>query len=244
MKRFKRLLNKKGFTLVELIVSVGILGILMLMMMVLFNPINRMITSSRRDAHMDTMLENYVDFIRRNVDTAERLEIFNFTETANTTLDPAVNAALTDFSSRGADFETYALYIDPNGQLYAIEDNLTPITSLDVSAIRTRINDNNRVFLPPYYNGCTLRHRFYVFGEGGLQGGLQVWSMALRGGEQVTFGDFTNAAGHRVTSFNLINPMLSAISLDPVSMGAEDFITNQTTGVLILYSMQNMSGFS
>ena len=73
---YKRLHGKKGFTVVELLVAMIVFSLLMLAVMMLFNPAITAITGTRRNTRADTIAEAPGDYIKRVTDTTERLGIY------------------------------------------------------------------------------------------------------------------------------------------------------------------------
>jgi len=77
LKYLHKLKSKKGFTMVELLISIGIFAILLAVMSSLIRPVNKIITETRRDARMDNAVETIGHYIKKSTDVASRVEVFD-----------------------------------------------------------------------------------------------------------------------------------------------------------------------
>ncbi|MBD5104556.1 MAG: prepilin-type N-terminal cleavage/methylation domain-containing protein [Ruminococcaceae bacterium] len=80
-KRLKRLLNKKGLTLVEILVVLIITSILLACAMGMLTPVNNLMNSIKGNAHMDTMCDTVNEYIRGSMEKAEAVSIIIFPDT-------------------------------------------------------------------------------------------------------------------------------------------------------------------
>ncbi|MCL2018191.1 MAG: prepilin-type N-terminal cleavage/methylation domain-containing protein [Oscillospiraceae bacterium] len=73
-----KLKNKKGFTMIELLVAVAVFGILVTLMAALVGPISGLIMGARRDTRIDAIVDNIGDYIKKSTDIATRVEILDW----------------------------------------------------------------------------------------------------------------------------------------------------------------------
>jgi prepilin-type N-terminal cleavage/methylation domain-containing protein len=215
IERTSKLRHKKGFTLVELLVSVGVIGFLMIAMAALFQPVSNMVFGTRRDARMDSILTSIGDYVRKSTDVSEVIGIYRFNsdpaEPESVELDEALNIFYAD--GRGY---VYALYFCNSGRLF----DLGNIESLDIEDFDSLVDEffadtpiaiqnlqDKAVFNEDYYNNSAiLKHRFWKFSERGLR--------IAHNAYRATNGDvLTNEIGtgqritrQGITTFNFIHP--------------------------------------
>lgn len=73
--RFKRILNKKGVTLVELLVVLIVSSILLGIALGMLTPVSRLLKSIKGNAHMDTLCDSVNEYIRSSLVKAEAVSI-------------------------------------------------------------------------------------------------------------------------------------------------------------------------
>ncbi|MDE6725259.1 MAG: prepilin-type N-terminal cleavage/methylation domain-containing protein, partial [Ruminiclostridium sp.] len=79
-KRFKRILNKKGVTLVELIVVLLVSSILLGIAIGMLKPVTRLLNSVKGNAHMDTTSNAVNEYIRDSLQTATSVCIIPYSK--------------------------------------------------------------------------------------------------------------------------------------------------------------------
>lgn len=72
-KILKRLLNRKGLTLVEILVVLVVTSILLACAMGMLTPVNNLLNSMKSNAHMDTMCDTANEYIRGELERAEKI---------------------------------------------------------------------------------------------------------------------------------------------------------------------------
>lgn len=77
-KRLKQLFNKKGFTLVELLVVLIVSSILIACAMGMMMPVRSLLNTSKSNAHMDTACNTVNEYIRKSVETADAIGVVMF----------------------------------------------------------------------------------------------------------------------------------------------------------------------
>jgi len=296
LKYLHKLKSKKGFTMVELLISIGIFGVLILAMASLIRPVNRIIIETRRDARMDTAVDNIGHYIKKSTDVASRVEIFDW-NTFNTGLGNAftdaaeADAFLDNFSHcqrhsfeqdrcftipcdptacfidshqpcvvctcpppvcvnalhcpdicefhvphvvtacpSPKEYQLFALFLDANGALYdlgSVGGKTLAVLRTDIVSAQILGNTPSRVFMPFYYNRCTVEYVFQTLPSGGLKIDINV----VRNGDPVTRG--------RSTNYNYVAPFFDSVVLHG---DVDDEIRNvpangdPARGIVILYA--------
>ena len=78
--RIKRIFNKKGLTLVEILVVLLVSSIILAIAMNMMGPVNNLMNSVRSNAQMDMMCDSANEYIRGKIQAAESLKIYRLTE--------------------------------------------------------------------------------------------------------------------------------------------------------------------
>lgn len=79
-KNIKRIFNKKGLTLVEILVVLLVSSIILAIAMNMMGPVNNLMNSVRSNAQMDMMCDSANEYIRGKIQAAESLKIYRLTE--------------------------------------------------------------------------------------------------------------------------------------------------------------------
>ena len=79
-KDIKRIFNKKGLTLVEILVVLLVSSIILAIAMNMMGPVNNLMNSVRSNAQMDMMCDSANEYIRGKIQAAESLKIYRLTE--------------------------------------------------------------------------------------------------------------------------------------------------------------------
>lgn len=125
MRKLCKLISKKGFTLVELIVAVGVMAVLMGAMAAIAIPVMNGVTSARRDHYADNITVVMENYIRHCIGTATSVRLYESTDTGTITLPKVYKTHADDDDSKL--FDTYAL-VTANGKLYDL-GKLTKVTN-------------------------------------------------------------------------------------------------------------------
>ncbi len=78
--RIKRIFNKKGLTLVEILVVLLVSSIILAIAMNMMGPVNNLMNSVRSNAQMDMMCDSANEYIRGKIQAAKSLKIYRLTE--------------------------------------------------------------------------------------------------------------------------------------------------------------------
>lgn len=75
---FKRLLSKKGVSLVELIVAMAITSVILLIATSMLAPANNLMNSIKGNAHLDTLCDTANEYIRGALQTAVSISVYKY----------------------------------------------------------------------------------------------------------------------------------------------------------------------
>ena len=99
-KRLKRLLNKKGLTLVEILVVLIITSILLACAMGMLAPVNNLLNSTKGNAHMDTMCDTVNEYIRGSLEKAEAVSVIIYPDASASWSDADDSAYMIDAENK------------------------------------------------------------------------------------------------------------------------------------------------
>lgn len=184
MKFLKKILNKKGVTLVELIVVIAITAILSLAVAGLFGPSMQLVNSLKSNANMDVVGDTANRYIRNSTFAADNVTVVSF--------DPV--ASLSDLDSKQAELAANAkdgysvrALACINGRLY----DFGKLTSNVSSYIGTP--GPYRMFNEAFYAKNQYRLKVETDGK---------W---ISLSSQCTEADGTPLTQERTTSYNLVS---------------------------------------
>lgn len=101
MKKFyKRILNKKGLTLVEILVVLIVTSILLACAMGMLAPVNNLLNSIKSNAHMDTMCDTVNEYIRGSLEKAEAVSIIIYPDRTASWSDADDSAYMIDAENK------------------------------------------------------------------------------------------------------------------------------------------------
>ncbi len=99
---YKRILNKKGLTLVEILVVLIVASVLLLCATGMLAPVNNLLNSVKGNAHMDAMCNTANEYIRGMVEKASKISIMPFPHATETAYalpsDPKIDALNNQFN--------------------------------------------------------------------------------------------------------------------------------------------------
>lgn len=75
---YKRILSKKGLTLVEILVVLIVASVLLLCATGMLAPVNNLLNSVKSNAHMDTACDTITEFLRGSISKAEKVCVLPF----------------------------------------------------------------------------------------------------------------------------------------------------------------------
>lgn len=143
--------NKKGFTLVEVLVAVAITVVLMAIAVAMLTPATRLLNAVKSNAGLDIVCDTAAEYVRGSIQSADAVGFTNF----STGSEDAVKNLLADIRG-GAAVNVHVLSVMklPDGSGYRLYDygTLTP-TVADISGL---ISNEHRVFNEDFYAGTDL----------------------------------------------------------------------------------------
>lgn len=160
-----KLLKKKAFTLVELLVSMAIMMILIVAAMAMFNPVNSIISSIDEDVETNTIIDTMTYYIHSKINTCSTYNIDLYDdallledESVDGSASKRCKAILGSIKNAAAE-SSYCLVLHRDGGSFKLYD-LGRITS--VSQFSTKIDnlDNYKLFNDEYYNNVDYRFTF------------------------------------------------------------------------------------
>ncbi|MBD5114214.1 MAG: prepilin-type N-terminal cleavage/methylation domain-containing protein [Ruminococcaceae bacterium] len=113
-KRLKRILNKKGITLVEILVVLVVSSILLSCAMGMLTPVNNLLKSTKGNAFMDVMCDTANEYIRGSLQNANDISIFVYHDDGDTA------GTNTEFTDLGSQWQTYKDNLKKGDQIRAI----------------------------------------------------------------------------------------------------------------------------
>lgn len=119
----KRLKNKKGFTLVEVVVAMVITTIIIVAVANLFSPAMQIISSVRNDVNYDTACNAVNTYVRNSIDSSAQVKIVALSDASS-----AVSAMQADANYPASDYKLKALAVI-GGKLYDFGTNVSSITA-------------------------------------------------------------------------------------------------------------------
>lgn len=156
-KRLKCLLNKKGFTLVEVLVVLIVSSILILCATGMMRPVNGLLNTTKADAHLDAVNDTVNEYIRRTIQNAKYLNIISKSD-----VDTALPTYSAIASTPNANLKINALAVlkktDSDGvdryRLFEFED----VTN--TSVFNNPDDDTYGVFKPAFYENASYMLTF------------------------------------------------------------------------------------
>lgn len=113
-KRLKRILNKKGLTLVEILVVLIVSSILLGCAMGMLAPVKNMLNSAKSNANMDIMCDTANEYIRGSLQNAKDISIFVYHDDGD---GAGIN---TEFTALGDQWTAYKNNLKKGDQIRAI----------------------------------------------------------------------------------------------------------------------------
>lgn len=143
----KKLTNKKGFTLVEMIVSMAVTALIIAAVTMMVGPMSAAISSMKSNANYDTACDAANSYFRYELQTAKKAEIIEFVN--------GDDADVVNYISGISDTTTVKALAVYDGQLY----DLGQIKRVDGNLL-SKLSFNYRVFNTEFYNGYLFNAAF------------------------------------------------------------------------------------
>ena len=231
----KKLLKKKAFTLVELIVAMAIMVILIAAAMSMFTPVSFVIKSLGEDAVTNSVTDTIMGYISDKLIVATSYNIAGFTDEQMTkssdeddSVGKRVKAMLADLE---ANEKMYCMVLRSTAKGYKLHDlgRITNLVNYNTKAAVALSDDSYSVFGDEYYNDSRYKFTFdtTVADKG-------TW---CRIGVNTYDADGNIKISERVQMFKLLN--MSLLKLTPSSdVALKDYSYSTDLNVVILYRIK------
>ncbi|MGN0611236.1 MAG: type II secretion system protein [Ruminiclostridium sp.] len=231
----KKLLRKKAFTLVELIVAMAIMMVLIGAAMAMFTPVSSIIKSLDEDAVTNSVTDTIMGYISDKLNVATSYNIAGFTDEQMTkssdeddSVGKRVKAMLADLE---ANEKMYCMVLRSTAKGYKLHDlgRINSLVNYNTKAAVAVSDDFYSVFGDEYYNDSRYKFTFdtTVADKG-------TW---CRIGVNTYDADGNIKISERVQMFKLLN--MSLLKLTPSSDTAlKDYSYSEDLNVVILYRIK------
>ncbi|MBP3335151.1 MAG: type II secretion system protein [Ruminiclostridium sp.] len=232
----KKLLKKKAFTLVELIVAMAVMVILIAAAMGMFNPVKGIIKMVDEDTVTNAVTDTLTNYISEKLKTASTYNIKGYTSDqlladASEAGSPAKMAA-TMISGKEENETVYAIVLRSTSKGYQLYDlgKLNNSTgNFTAKATAMKDTDKYAVFNREYYNDS--RYKFTFTTTSGDKG---TW---CRMGVNTYDENGDLKISERVQMFKLLN--MSLLNLTPSSAAnLADYTYSDDLNIVILYKIK------
>ena len=231
----KKLLRKKAFTLVELIVAMAIMMILIGAAMAMFTPVSSIIKSLDEDAVTNSVTDTIMGYISDKLNVATSYNIAGFTDDQMTkssdeddSVGKRVKAMLADLEPNE---KMYCMVLRSTTKGYKLHDLgiINSLVNYNTKAAVALSDDSYSVFGNEYYNDSRYKFTFdtTVADKG-------TW---CRIGVNTYDADGNIKISERVQMFKLLN--MSLLKLTPSSdVALKDYSYSTDLNVVILYRIK------
>ena len=231
----KKLLKKKAFTLVELIVAMAVMVILIAAAMSMFTPVSFVIKSLGEDAVTNSVTDTIMGYISDKLNVATSYNIAGFTDEQMTkssdeddSVGKRVKAMLADLE---ANEKMYCMVLRSTAKGYKLHDlgRITNLVNYNTKAAVALSDDSYSVFGDEYYNDSRYKFTFdtTVADKG-------TW---CRIGVNTYDADGNIKISERVQMFKLLN--MSLLKPTPSSdVALKDYSYSTDLNVVILYRIK------
>lgn len=231
----RKLLKKKAFTLIEVIIAMAIMTVLIVAAMSMFNPVNGIIKSLDEDTVTNAVTDTITNYVSDKMKTASTYSIKGYTTenlTKNSDNDDSVakmvNVMINDME---ANETMYCMILRSTSEGYQLYDLGKINSTADYITKSKKVVNNNRyaVFNSEYYNDSRYKFSFQT-----TSGDKGAW---CRMGVNTYDADGNIKVSERVQMFKLLN--MSLLKITP-SSSAEltDYSYSDNLNVVILYRIK------
>lgn len=231
----KKLLRKKAFTLVELIVAMAIMMVLIGAAMAMFTPVSAIINSLDEDTVTNTVTDTIMGYISDKLNVASTYNIAGFTDeqmTKSSDEDDSVGKRVKAmFADIEANENMYCMLLRSTSKGYKLYDfgKISNLADYNTKATAALSGDTYSVFGDEYYNDSRYKFTFdTTVAEKGT------W---CRIGVNTYDADGNIKISERVQMFKLLN--MSLLKLTPSSdTTLKDYSYSTDLNVVILYRIK------
>jgi len=164
VKKVRRLLNKKGLSLVEVLVVLLVSSILLIIVTGMIAPVNNLLSSVSANAHMDTMCNTINEYFRSIMQTASKAKVVGYDGVDVSTINAVAADYLTEAQSgvSGYKAEARAIVIRKNCnnqfRIYDMEkySNASNISNF-ITSIAPDEEEPHRLFMDCFYENTSLK---------------------------------------------------------------------------------------
>ncbi|MCM1054662.1 MAG: prepilin-type N-terminal cleavage/methylation domain-containing protein [Bacteroides sp.] len=159
-KGIKRILSKRGMSLVEILVVLFVSSILLGCAMGMLTPVNNLLNSLKVNAHLDSLCDTANEYIRGSFQNATAISVLKY-DGSTTAIETKINEYET-LSNNSTDYrlKVKALAIldsgDQNFRLY----DLGVVTASGIGSRLSSPADDDAVFMNDYYENRSLAVTF------------------------------------------------------------------------------------
>lgn len=232
----KKLLKKKAFTLVELIVAMAVMVILIAAAMGMFNPVKGIIKMVDEDTVTNAVTDSITDYVSNKLKAASTYNIQGYTAdkliAASTEEGSAAKIASAMYMDMEDNETAYAMVLRSTSDGYQLYDfGKLNDSSVDFATKANAMSSTGKyaVFNSEYYNNSHYKFTFKT-----TSGDKGTW---CRMGVNTYDSDGNIKVSERVQMFKLLN--MSLLKLTPSSSpDLEDYSYSDDMNIVILYRIK------
>ncbi len=231
----RKLLKKKAFTLIEVIIAMSIMVILIVAAMSMFTPVNGIVKSLDEDTVTNAVTDTITNYVTDKMKNATTYNIKGYkTEdlTKNSDVDSSVaKIATVMFTDKDPDETVYGIVLRSTAEGYQLYDlgKLNSVADYKNKATAMVGSNAYAVFNSEYYNNSHYKFTFKT-----TSNDKGTW---CRMGVNTYDTDGNIKVSERVQMFKLLN--MSLLKLTPSSDTAlEDYAYSDDLNIVILYRIQ------
>lgn len=245
-KRLKRLLNKKGFSLAEILVVILITSILLLILTGMVTPVNELLSSIKSNVHMDSLCNTANEYIRSSIQNASALQVVVYKEgDENSDNNPFkdVEAQFEEFKNKteknfAADTRVLAVLKNENGKFRLYDFGKVENKEKLGSLLLSRSDEEYAVFNDDFYENTDFSLTF----ENSTDSDGNITSGWIKVNSQCVYENSEAANQPRALTFKLLQGnsefVGSSASENSKIFENKDNIKNNT---VIFYKLNNYS---
>ena len=210
-KRLKKIFNKKGVTLVELLVVLVITAIMMTIAFNMFQITNNLMTSIKSNAHLDTLCDIVNEYVRESIDSASAISVFEYKdeEEVKDKISAKVSAYRAGASTNKEFVKAIAVLKDDSTgrEFYRLYDfgDITA-TGVDIMGMLAAPTSDYAMFNEAFYENTSFNASISMNKEAGSAKRLILSSQCFNYTDSSTTIDKAEEANQpRTISFNLLN---------------------------------------
>lgn len=232
----RKLLKKKAFTLIEVIIAMSIMVILIFAAMSMFNPVSSIVKSLDEDTVTNAVTDTITNYVTDKLKNATTYNIKGYkTEdlTKNSDVSTSVaNIAAPMLADKDPNETVYGLVLRSTAEGYQLYDLGKLDSVVDYKNKATAMVNSNAyaVFNSEYYNDSRYKFTFKT-----TSNDKGTW---CRMGVNTYDTDGNIKVSERVQMFKLLNMSLLKLTGVASSIGVDDYSYSDDLNIVILYRIQ------